>query len=1452
MKKFSKFLSVCAILALLVACAVFSVSAADTPVTVPTWDDFAQTGFDSEETPCPHCVEAGATDTTPEWTKYTGSGEEFSSGTKHIYIDSDLNLTARMLATNNATIVVWIKTNVTVTALSSYDAFRANGGHIWILGGTGTTVTGDGDTSTSHAGNGGLMRVMGGGSMHIYGDATFKLNRADNKVTSQYMGGLVDANNGNLYMHGGSMIGPVDASDGTVRGCVVISGASGHFYMTGGRLKGSGTGESAPLNIASTGTVEISGNAYIEGYSGTATSSAGYAIYQAAAGTTTITGGTIVGGTIEGTHDQYGSAIRVTNGIMNIYGGTIYGGSSKYGGAIYVGRNSSTSNGTTTTTATGTMNIGSTDPSVTTTPTIYGGKMMITSGARVGSGGAIYVVYGTLNINKGDIYANTDTDYAPHKGGTIYMSSSSTVNIKGGTIYGGEAGNGGTLYMAAGTLTMTGGTISGGIARNGGVDNTDGHGGCFYLAGGTASFQGGTIEGGKTVRVANSAGTYNGGNGGSIYSACTAEIDGATINADSARYGAAVYVAKDGAFNIKSGTINGGSAYQGGALYVTSTGIINMSGGNVNSGTASNQGDLAAVYNGGTFNMSGGVAHNNEVGERSGIRVQSGKVYLHGNALVEASAGGRNGFDMITASSTSALLVLAGNARVGDLDGSQTNVHNITFQSYTSGSTTYYPKLQVANDWTGYATITDNFGSTVSGTYIMTVGSKNYAQCGTWNAETLTFTPGGTLDNSMLIHGGALDGDLPVFGEEGKLMLPRAKAVVNGAASWYRIADLAADTAADGDGYVVLYKDDETPITVASGKTLCMDFNGFNATVTGEGTLCGTDSSALVNGTGASSVLFEGITIKPLAKDPVTGDAYIAIKNGNTVNFHAVTANITSVSVRPGTVGMYYTAKFVCDDQVKDHLNSFGLALSLSGMPDENFETDCSTIHTQTDGAKLTSDGYNSVIVDSIMGTKLANAVNKDRGEIPIYANAYMKLTIDGEEVTVMATTTAEFSLMTLLQEVNTYWDTYSADAQSNLATKIYNSYIRNFETDDWNIYNIRIKANGGYTAEEEAILAQRRQTVLDYMMESISLLWRSDKTFTYSLGNTERDQGKSFTIVEGRLYRGLPYVYAAGTKDSFLEYAGEPDANGIYTITGIDATALNYESYGGRVGNDCSGAVTNAWSQISTSIGASTSSGCSPYFGVVPVGNYIFNPPINPSTHRVLDTKVVVETNGAQVMYEAYAMLQPADAAYHQEYPSTKGNHIRMVKEVHVERNDDGTINGSNSYIIMLEQTRNLTSNNTTTTHTETGETIYVIGGIDRKYKFSALFNDHYIPVTIKELRDPTPVEETWVADSLEEEATIDNLFTGNISSNRYTDAVKITIYNENGEIVQESISRKSRSYSKLFRMTQFVNEKPGSFKGLLDLEALPAGNYRCTVTLKLTIDSDYVHTVRDFTFSK
>ena len=1062
-----------------------------------------------------------------------------------------------------------------------------------------------------------------------------------------------------------------------------------------------------------------------------------------------------------------------------------------------------------------------------------------------GTGGAFYNL-GSLNINGGVIYGGNVKE-----GGAIYTTGS--VNIGGGMVRGGTASNGGTVYMAAGTLDMTGGTVTGGTARNRGVDATDGHGGAFYLAAGSASFRGGTIDGGKTVRVKDADGKYQGGNGGSIYAACSFEIDGVTIKGGTCRNGGAVYITS-GTLSLKSGQISGGSVYSGAAFYLASGGRLNMTDGSVTSGTITAQGALAFVDGGGILNMTGGTMLNTVSGE-SGIRVQaSGKVYLHGNALIKAGSGARDAIDAVGTTSTPAALVLAGSARVGDLEGKQTNTHNISLQAHTNeNGVTYYPRIYVANDWTGYATITDNFGSTASGKYICLVDTTHYAWCGTWNAETLKFTQGGVFASTNLIHGTADEGDLPIFGEDGCLQLPRSKAVIDGTNSWYRLSDQAVDAAVEGNGYAVLYKDDTNPITVAAGKTAYVDFNGCNATVTGEGTLKGLDSSALATGAGTTTVTLEGVTVEPITEKYDTGEIFVALKEGNTVTFHAVTANITAVNIRPSTVSMYYSAAFVCDEVLQNYLDSFGVAVSLARMPDQNFASSGSVRYTQIPGEELASGKYNSVLIKNIFEDDADAATNKARGERPIYANAYLKLTINGEEITVMGTTTAQFSLETMLQKINTHWDTFGETAQTALATNIYDPYLRQFEGDDWALYNLRIKANGGYTPEEKAILEERRQIVLDYMRQSVSMLWRSDKTLTYGLGNTERDNGASFTIVEGQLYKGLPYVYAAGTQDSFLEYAaGEPDENGIYTITGLEATALNYESYGGRVGNDCSGAVTNAWSQISTSVSASTSSGCCPYFGVVPVGNYNFNAPINPSNNRVLDTAVVTESNGEQVMYEAYAMLQPGDAAYHQEYPSTRGNHIRMVVSVNVVRNSDGTINGNSSTITMLEQTRTLINDGKTETHPVTGETIYVIGGVNTTHKFSTLFSQHYIPVTIKELRDPTPVEETWVEDSLEEEASIDNLFTGIISSNRYTDSVQITIYNDNGDIVQQSTGRKSRSYSKRYHMERFINEKPGSFKGNLDLDALEPGNYRCTVTLKLTIDSDYIHTVRDFTFRK
>ena len=141
------------------------------------------------------------------------------------------------------------------------------------------------------------------------------------------------------------------------------------------------------------------------------------------------------------------------------------------------------------------------------------------------------------------------------------------------------------------------------------------------------------------------------------------------------------------------------------------------------------------------------------------------------------------------------------------------------------------------------------------------------------------------------------------------------------------------------------------------------------------------------------------------------------------------------------------------------------------------------------------------------------------------------------------------------------------------------------------------------------------------------------------------------------------------------------------------------------------------------------------------------------------------------------------------------------------------------------------------------------MIGGVNVKYTFENLYQYHYIPVTIQELRDPSEVEEIWVEDTLEED-TIENLFTGAVQSNTFIDCVTIVITDEDGEVVQQLAGRARRRYNKDFWMDRFLVEKPGSQKGYINLEELAAGTYRCTVVARTTTYAEF--TVRDFTFSK
>ena len=434
-------------LALLITCAVFTVSASGD--TVPSLSNTTPTPFNGLTDVCPHCKAKDPSITTPvtNWVEF--NNQAFVAGT-HYVVSDDLDLAEfpRVSGDNtyyyqNCTTeaVVWIKDNVTVTAADGSNAIRAgSNGNLWLLGGDNAKISGSGVTGTT-ATNGGLMRILSGGKVYIDGDLTIGLSGS---VSSNNMGGLVDINNGTLYLRDGTLNAVTNDGTGTVYGAVVISGKNGNFEMSGGIVNGN-TAKLAPIYLSAAGNLKISGGTV----NGSSNVTNGGAIYVNK-GTLTINGGTINGGSVTN-----GGAIYQADGTVNINSGTISGGvASDKGGAIYV-------NG-------GTLNIGCDATNYPDGPTI--------SGAQASSGGGLYIsATGSVKMEAGSISGCG----ASSVGGAVYVAGDTNGNrglfdMAGGTVTvdGTKSGNSKGIRVQRGSLKLSGtaSVFSGGSESGCGVD----------------------------------------------------------------------------------------------------------------------------------------------------------------------------------------------------------------------------------------------------------------------------------------------------------------------------------------------------------------------------------------------------------------------------------------------------------------------------------------------------------------------------------------------------------------------------------------------------------------------------------------------------------------------------------------------------------------------------------------------------------------------------------------------------------------------------------------------------------------------------------------------------------------------------------------------------------------------------------------------------------------------
>lgn len=364
-------------------------------------------------------------------------------------------------------------------------------------------------------------------------------------------------------------------------------------------------------------------------------------------------------------------------------------------------------------------------------------------------------------------------------------------------------------------------------------------------------------------------------------------------------------------------------------------------------------------------------------------------------------------------------------------------------------------------------------------------------------------------------------------------------------------------------------------------------------------------------------------------------------------------------------------------------------------------------------------------------------------------------------------------------------------------------------------------------------------------MRQMATVLWRAQEDITYSNNSqstnpaTDNPPRDLIYIKAGRLYRGLPYSHATGDAASFLEYAGEPDDNGIYPISGLSWESLNGSNTTARISNDCAAAVGISWGTVGNSLVKNcTTKYMTEKYGYLRVGEY--ESPSDEYTWSV----PVVEQNGFEVMCAAYSQLQKADAVVRRNKADNNG-HAMMIVTVNIVKTDNGAIDGTRSYVTVLEQTSGHIEQQQAKFDSELGENVYTTYLIDKKYTFTALYSEGYMPITCKELIDPSPVEEVKVTDSATESKDI---FEGALTATRFISAVTVTITDSEGNILQQCAGSPVSRDAYTFDMQTFVDDRPEVLRGKLDLAALEAGTYHCTVNCRLVTGDNF--TMRDFDF--
>ena len=235
---------------------------------------------------------------------------------------------------------------------------------------------------------------------------------------------------------------------------------------------------------------------------------------------------------------------------------------------------------------------------------------------------------GTLKMEENSCIQNFTNSASNGSGGGVYVGSGSTMTMNGGTIKDCSASDGGGIY-AAGAVVLNGGTISGckavGSYRSGGGIYIDSSG-SLTMGGGsiescTASNWGGGVFAHGTFELTGGLITHCSAlsGGGVNISSATTTLNGGTIKDCSASYGGGVYIARiSSTLKMINGSIESCTASNwGGGVYINNR--MTMTGGSITGCTADAGG---GIYNYDILTLTSGTVCNNTA------KTQGADIYL--------------------------------------------------------------------------------------------------------------------------------------------------------------------------------------------------------------------------------------------------------------------------------------------------------------------------------------------------------------------------------------------------------------------------------------------------------------------------------------------------------------------------------------------------------------------------------------------------------------------------------------------------------------------------------------------------------------------------------------------------------------------------------------------------------------------------------------------------------